>query len=201
MNPPSKNVERGAAPREHLLGVATRLFAERGYEGTSIDAVLTATGVSRGSLYHHFKGKDALFDAVLEAVELDVGRRLVAAVGAGGGGDPATALRLGCLAWIGIAGDPVVRRILLIDAPGVLGWARWRELDERHAFGKIKQTVAELARDGVFDAAMVDLFAHVLLASMNEIALLVARADNQRVAIRQACAAVDELLRRLLRPT
>src|ERR1700689_1584800 len=94
----NQNVARGAANREHLLAVATALFAERGYEATSIDVVLQESGASRGSLYHHFKGKDALFEAVLEAVETDVGRRTMAA--AAGGSGPAAALRAGCLGWV-----------------------------------------------------------------------------------------------------
>jgi AcrR family transcriptional regulator len=62
----NKNVERGQATRAHLIEVATRLFATHGYDGTSIDTVLAESGVSRGSLYHHFQSKDALFLAVLE---------------------------------------------------------------------------------------------------------------------------------------
>ena len=73
----NQNVARGAATREHLLAVATALFAERGYEATSIDAVLQESGASRGSLYHHFKGKDVLFEEVLEVLETDVGRRTI----------------------------------------------------------------------------------------------------------------------------
>ena len=56
------NVARGAATREHLLAMATALFAGRGYEATSIEAVLHESGVSRGSLYHHLEGKDILFE-------------------------------------------------------------------------------------------------------------------------------------------
>ena len=73
----NKNVERGQATRAHLIDVATRLFAERGYDGTSIEAVLADSGVSRGSLYHHFRGKDALFWAVLEGVAARVGQQLL----------------------------------------------------------------------------------------------------------------------------
>src|SRR6266536_2500416 len=98
----NRNVARGAATREHLLSVATALFAARGYEATSIEAVLDAAGTSRGSLYHHFKGKDALFEAVLEALETDVGRRTVAA--SAGAPSVTAALRAGCLAWVRIAG-------------------------------------------------------------------------------------------------
>ena len=57
----NKNVERGRATRAHVIEVATRLFAEHGYDDTSIEAVQAGSAVSRGSLYHHFPGKEALF--------------------------------------------------------------------------------------------------------------------------------------------
>src|ERR1700759_2647290 len=60
---PGKRAAQGRATRGQLIEVATRLFTEHGYEGTSIEAVLSAAGVSRGALYHHFAGKEALFEA------------------------------------------------------------------------------------------------------------------------------------------
>src|ERR1700749_3597176 len=125
----NKNVERGQATRTHLIEVATRLFTSPGYEGTSIEAVLAESGASRGSLYHHFAGKDALFLAVLENVGTMVAAQVTAAMA--GAGAPVAELRAGSLAWIRLAADPVIRQVMLIDAPVVLGWERWRELDEQ----------------------------------------------------------------------
>ncbi len=198
MKQPNRNVARGIATREHLVGVAMRLFAERGYDDTSIDLVLQEAGVSRGALYHHFAGKEALFAAVLEAVYAEVERR--GAIAIGGVRDPIAALKAGCLAWVQIARDPVVQRILLIDAPAVLGWHRWRALDERHALGTIRAALMVFAGAGGLDAALVDMLAHALLAAMNEIALIIATADDPEAATRAGAAAVDELLERLLRP-
>ena len=192
----NQNVARGAATREHLLAVATALFAERGYEATSIDAVLQESGVSRGSLYHHFKGKDALFEAVLEALETDVGRRTIAA--AAGATGPAAALRAGCLEWIRIARDPVIQQILLIDAPSVLGWQRWRALEERHALGLIKGAVAAIAGQGGLAPELVEVFSHVVLAAIDEIALFVARSDSPDADMLAGTGAIDEVLSRLL---
>jgi AcrR family transcriptional regulator len=192
----NQNVARGAVTREHLVTVATALFAERGYEGTSIEAVLREAGVSRGSLYHHFAGKDALFEAVLEALETDVGRRTLEA--AAGAPDATAALRAGCLAWVRMAGDPVVQRVLLVDAPSVLGWERWRDLEERHALGLIKTALGAIAEDGGLAPDLVDVFSHVILATMNEIALLVARSGDTGPAMRAGAGAIDEVLFRLL---
>jgi AcrR family transcriptional regulator len=189
---PNRNVARGAATRDHLLAVATALFAERGYEETSIEAVLQEAGVSRGSLYHHFKGKDALFEAVLEALETEIGRRTIEA--AATETTPAGELRAGCLAWIKLAQDPVVQRILLVDAPSVLGWDRWRALEERHALGLILAVVGAIAEEGGLDPSLVDIFSHVVMATMNEISLLLARSGGSEAA----GAAVEEVLSRLL---
>src|SRR5215471_11688033 len=94
----NKNVERGRATRAQVIEVATRLFAERGYDGTSVEEVQAAAGISRGSLYHHFPGKEALFWAVLE----EVGARIAEQEEeiARDAPDPVATLRAGALAWI-----------------------------------------------------------------------------------------------------
>jgi hypothetical protein len=92
----------------------------------------------------------------------------------------------------------VVQRIVLIDAPAVLGWERWREIEEENALGNLRAAMQAMVDDGRLDAALVDPFAHMLLAAVNELALLVARADDTATAQRQAEVAVDELLTRLL---
>jgi AcrR family transcriptional regulator len=192
----NKKIDRGRATRDHLVAVATGLFTEHGYDGTSIEAVLRAADVSRGALYHHYPGKDALFAAVLTAVYERVEADGVQAVQ--GIRDPAEALRAACQAWIRVTGDPVVRRVLLIDAPAVLGWQRWRELDEQRTLGGLKAVLRLVAADGRLPVARVDFFAHVLLAGLNEIAMLVARAEDPAAAAAEAEEATGDLLDRLL---
>ncbi len=192
----NKNVERGRTTRAQLIAVATDLFARRGYDGTSIEGVLAESGASRGSLYHHFKSKEALFLAVME----DVGARATgpAAEAMADAADSLAALRIGCLAWIRLAGDPVVRQITLIDAPAVLGWQRWRDLDEQGPLGVIRGLLADAARAGRIPAPHVDAFAHIVLAALNELALVIARADKPDQALAAGESAVEEFLDRLL---
>ncbi len=178
-----------------MIAIARRMFADRGYEDTSIEAVLKEAGVSRGSLYHHFASKEALFEAVAEDVETSVGEQTLAA--ASGSVGPVAALRAGFLAWIRLAGDPVVRRILLIDAPSVLGWERWRAMEEAHALGLIRAVLQVLAAEGKLRPELAGTLAHVLLASVNEVALLVARSQDQEAAMQAGADAIDELLQRL----
>ena len=191
----NKNVERGQATRAHLVDVATQLFAAHGYDGTSIEAVLAEAGVSRGSLYHHFAGKDALFWAVLEGVAARVGEQLTALER--DAPDPVAALRVGYLGWVRLASDPVVQQTVLIDAPAVLGWQRWREIDEQN-LGWIKAALTYAADAGRIERRHVDVFAHIVLAAANEVALKVARADDPAATLPDAESAFAEFLDRLL---
>jgi len=194
-----RRVDRGQATRQRLIEVATALFAERGYEGASIEAVLEQAGVSRGSLYHHFSSKERLFEAVVEVVQARVGEATLAAAGAGGQTEAHELIRAAELAWIRLAGDPMVRRILLIDAPTVFGWRRWRD-KEQAGLGALKGVLQAAADAGRVPAEHVDAFAHILLATGNEMALVIALADDVAAAQASAESAVDEFLTRLLQP-
>jgi AcrR family transcriptional regulator len=189
-------VEKGQATRRQLVGAATELFATQGYEATSIDNVLESAGVSRGALYHHFPGKEQLFEAVLEDVEAQLAGEVVAAAEAVG--DPAKSLQACCLAWLQRLRDPVIRRIVLVDAPSVVGWARWREIDECHWFGLLKSALAESLPQSRLDPVSLDVLAHMLLAALNELAFVIARAEDPEAAAQAGEAAVVDLLGRLL---
>jgi AcrR family transcriptional regulator len=194
----SKRAAQGQATREQLIEVATRLFAERGYEDTSIEAVLAAAGVSRGALYHHFAGKDALFSAVLEGVEGGIFAKLTAAIS--GAPDDFARVETAALTWIGMAGDPMIQRIVLIDAPSVLGVDYWRGAGEQAAVGAMRELLQPISDAGRLAPELVDPFARMILAALDELAVVIARAEDQETAMANGSAAVRELLRRLLAP-
>jgi len=195
---PGKRAAQGRATRGQLIEVAAGLFAERGYEGTSIEAVLAAAGVSRGALYHHFANKEALFKAVVTAVSERATAQLVVAVG--DRTDPVDVVRTAALAWIDLAGDPVIQRIVLVDAPSVLGWEQWRAMDEGRTVGIVAQMLQAVSDTGRLPAEFVQPFAHMILAALDEAAMVVARAPDTRTAVAESRQAVEELLNRLLRP-
>lgn len=195
---PGKRAAQGRATRDQLIEVATRLFAEHGYEGTSIEAVLSAAGVSRGALYHHFAGKEALFEAVVQAVSDRVTADLGPLISQSP--DALAALHTAAQAWIDLAGDPVIQRVVLVDAPSVLGWDRWRAMDDGRTLGAMRALLQAVSDSGQLPPHLVDPFAHMLLAALDEIALVIARADDTGTALAEGHAAVAELLNRLLRP-
>lgn len=194
---PGKRAAQGRATRDLLVDIATRLFAEQGYEDTSIEDVLNAAGVSRGALYHHFAGKEALFETALKQVEDRVTAGLLEVIT-----DSPTALaalNAAALGWIAVAGDPAISRIMLIDAPSVLGWERWR-MSGGQALVAMRAMLQAVAAEGRLAPGLVNAFAHILMASLDEIALMIAQADDKAAAMAEGRTAVEELLRRLIVP-
>jgi AcrR family transcriptional regulator len=189
---------RGQATRRRLLAAARELFGEHGYDATSIEAVLDASGVARGALYHHFQSKAALFDAVAKEVFVEIADQTSAA--GGGSADPLERLRAGAHAWLRMALDPAVQRIALLDPQTVLGWTRWRELDEQYTLGGLRASFRRLTAEGRIPDGEGELLAQMLLAALNEAALFIAYAEDQQAAVDTGRAAVDTLLDRLARP-
>jgi AcrR family transcriptional regulator len=190
-------IEKGLATR--VIRAGRRLFGERGYDATSIQLVLSRSGVARGALYHHFASKEALFDAVLERVTADVADQAATAARAAGD-EPVAQLRAASNTWLEVALDPAIQRITLLDAPSVVGWSRWRELDEQHTLGGLKATLQRIADDGRLPAESVDILAHMILAAVAEAALMIARSDEPEAALESGRAAVETLLGRLVGP-
>src|SRR5258708_1526453 len=114
----AKSIDKGPTTRQRIVQLATRRFAGQGYAGTSVEGLLDELGISRGALYHHFRAKEELFEAVLEAIEAELAQGVVTAVR--GVADPVDRLRAGCAAWLRLAQDAAIRQVVLIDAPAVL---------------------------------------------------------------------------------
>ena len=150
---------------------------------------------ARGSLYHHFENKEALFDAVLDRVVAEAAAE--AGRAAAQYDDPVESLRAGCGAWLRLSLDRAVQQIALVDAPAVLGWARWRELDEQYTLGGVRQSLQRLADAGRVPPAQVDALANMLLAAVGEAALLIVTAADPEAALAEGIAAFETLLERL----
>lgn len=186
--------DRSAATRDRLVAEARRLFAAQGFSEVPADAIVAAAGVTRGAMYHQFADKTALFDAVLEAVEADIARRLADSVAAAGISDPVEAMRHAVRTWLQICVEPEIHRIALIDGPSVLGWAHWREVCQRHVFGLVQALLMAGIDLGRIRAQPVRPLAHVLMGASDEAALYVAEATDRE----QARAAMMEVLDRLI---
>ena len=188
--------ERSAATQHALISAARALWGERGYADVGTPEIAAAAGVTRGAMYHQYPDKAALFRAV---VETEVMQRLSASVTAAQPGSPAAALRIAADAWLEIATEPEVRRLVLIDAPAVLGWAAFRELGQRYGLGMTEQLLAGAIDAGELRPQPVRPLAAVLLGAVDEGALLIAEADDPEAARAEVSDVVAGLLDGLLR--
>jgi AcrR family transcriptional regulator len=133
------------ATRASLVSQATSLFASRGYAGTSLEDVATASQVTRGAVYHHFDGKIALFEAVLESQEKEAEEHISAAAT---DPDPLVSARLALDAYLDKCCDPVYARLVWQEGPLALGWHRWREFEENHCYGFVERFIRSLMESG-----------------------------------------------------
>ena len=193
--------QRRDSTRAALLGAGRRLFATQGYENVAAEQIVEAAGVTRGALYHHFDGKPGLFEAVFLEIERELMTRFPLEEFLAG--DPLAALRAGVARFLEISLEGEVQQIALIDAPSVLGWARWHQIEAEHGLGLIQAGLdAAVAAGQLKDLPTVDL-ANALLGSLTESALAVARAQDQEAAQRRAeqvlLALLDGLARESVR--
>jgi AcrR family transcriptional regulator len=188
--------EQRAATTARLIEVAREQFTTHGYADAPTEDIVRIAGVTRGALYHHFGSKEGLFHAVLDAVQHDVGERVEAAAGQVEG--TWEQLIAGCAAFLEASRDPQVQRIMLIDAPAVLGWAAWRELDAQYSMKSLGEALAALQAQGELAPLSLDALTHLLSGAMNEAALWIAQSD-QPAALDEAVAALRHLLAALRR--
>jgi len=175
----STREERAEATRAQLLAAALPLFAERGYASVGTEDVVRAAGLTRGALYHHFADKKALFAAVFEQLEQDLVTSLGATMAAArDGADPVSWLAAGMGSFLDACVEPAVLRISLLDAPTVLGWARWREVDERYGLGAVIAALEYAMAAGALRPQPARPLAHLLLAALGEAAQLIANAEH-----------------------
>ncbi|MGH8861450.1 MAG: TetR/AcrR family transcriptional regulator, partial [Jatrophihabitantaceae bacterium] len=148
---------------------------------------------TRGALYHQFADKADLFAAVVEAVEIEVTRRIDEIVSSSTEPDVIALMKLGADAWLAQCADPAISRILLVDAPAVLGWARWREIGLRHGLGLVQGLLQHAISVGRIAQQPVEPLAHVLIGALDEAALYVVRhaePDWARSEVRRVLGAV-----------
>jgi AcrR family transcriptional regulator len=167
--------------RAALVAAARRLFAEKGYHATGTPELVAAAGVTRGALYHHFADKEALFEAVFRQVEGELVDS--AADSVRNQPDPWRQLQDGGQAFLKlVAANRDMQRILLIDGPAVLGWRRWRELDTGTTLGLMTVSFTGLIEAGTIAAQPVEPLAHLVLAALNEAALVIAHSHDPEAA-------------------
>ncbi len=175
---PRTQSERTEATRGALMDAARRLFTERGYDAVGTEEIVRAAGVTRGALYHHFGGKAELLEAVYERLEAESTERVARIVLGSELESPLEAMKAGVEAFLDECAKPELQRIVLHDAPAVLGWDRWREIAAANGLGLIEASLAAAIEAGEIRPLPVRPLAHLLLGALDEAAMLIARAED-----------------------
>jgi AcrR family transcriptional regulator len=186
--------ERTAATRALLLEAGRRLFATDGYAAVSTQTIVDSAGVTRGALYHQFGDKAGLFAAVYEDVERDVVAAIMERIASAAPASQLAAMRIGARLFLDECSSPKVQRIVLIDAPAVLGWDHWRAVGMRYGLGVVEAMLVQAIADGVIPDQPTRPTAHVLLGALDEAALYVSRAEDPAMALEQMYAVCDRLI-------
>lgn len=169
---PSLRAEQVAQTRAALIAAGRHLFGRDGFADTSVEDLAREARVTIGALYHHFPTKAALFETVFEAVHAEL--LTASAVAAQDASDEIELLTLGTEAFLDAVLQPDIQRIIIIDAPAVLGLARFTELDERYAFAAISAALEAAAASGKLRARDPATLARLLLGAMTRGAMLIA---------------------------
>lgn len=190
--------ERTGATRAALIAAARELFAEHGYASVATEQIVKRAGVTRGALYHHFDGKRDLLRAVYEQIESELARRLGEAAEPGAGS--LETLATGAELFLDACLEPEVQRIALHDAPAVLGWEEWREIGARYGLGLIEALLSAGMEAGEIRRQPLTSLSHALLGALDEVAMLVARAEDPVVARAEAGETIAGLVEALRPP-
>jgi AcrR family transcriptional regulator len=192
--PKSRRELYSEATRAALLETATAMFAERGFARTSLDDIAVATQVTRGAVYHHFESKQAVFEAVFDALEQDMAARLVRA--AQGQPDAWEAGMAALDAFLDLCCEDRYGRLCWLEGPIALGWARWMDYEKKYAYALIDGFLQAARAEGLVvdvpDPTGSQLVFHLLGGAGRTIA---EAPPAERGAVRDGCAAT---IRRML---
>lgn len=165
-----------------ILDAGRALMTEAGYAGVTVDDVTARAGVAKGAFYHHFPSKQALLDAVVDRLQGEIADELRAdrAPDPLSSDDLAAALE----GYLTRAAHPSRRRLVLVEGPAVLGWERWREIDDVHFAGMTHAALTAILPPGT-DPERVAAVTRLLLGAVMEAAMATGRApDPERAAPR-----------------
>jgi len=178
-----------------VLAAARAAFGTKGYARTSVDEIAAAARVTKGAVYHHFAGKEALFRAVWSEVEAEALARTAQA--AKGKGSPIDQIVARVDAYLEVALDDEVRQITLIDGPTVLGLEPDGPADQHPGHVALRSFIATAIGRG----QIVDLDPGVLAHLVGGLALLggllIARAADPEAVRATLGHALEAMLRGL----
>lgn len=182
------------ATRAKLLASARQAFGSLGYAHTSMDDLTAEAGLTRGALYHHFGDKKGLLAAVVAQIDGEMDQRLMAI--SSQVADPWEAFCQRCRAYLHMALEPEIQRIVLQDARAVLADSK---AGEEQCIETLGALLSQLMQAQVVEAAAPMALARLINGSLVEAALWIANAEQPAQKLDESLGGLQLLLRGLRR--
>jgi|SRR5687767_5804714 len=179
---------QGEATQRTLRRHARKLFAQKGYSAANTNELVGRARVTKGALYHHFANKRDLYAAVVEDLEQELVARIEAA--AAGERDPWERLAAMCRAYLDACRDPALARMLVLEAPVVLGWKTWCNLEQKYEVAAFARCLSEA---GTLQEP-AETLAQVILGALTTGARVIATAADPDAARADVQKTIDRLL-------
>lgn len=182
------------ATKRALVDVAEQLFTTHGYSATSLDAIVAGADVTKGALYHHFSGKQAVFEAAFERVESRASSGIARATE--GHDDPWEKAQAGLRAFLEAVQEPAYRQVVISDGPSVLGHERFREQEERSTYAIVDEIVRSALGTDAYDLddAMLDTFTRIFFGAMSAAGGAVAVSQDPAAAAARVELAIGTIM-------
>ena len=190
--------QQSQATTKRLIRFAMKEFSSKGYARASTEAIVRDAGVTRGALYHHFNGKKDLFYAVFKEAQREIGRMIEEQ--ADSEADLWEGLISGCKAFLSACSNPELQQIVVIDAPSVLDWNTYREVDTDmpgSGLSLLKECLQGLIDQRTIKSLPIEALAHLLSGAMDEAAVWIAQSKNSPMALKEAQNALEVLMESL----
>lgn len=184
-----------AETRAKLLGAARHAFGTVGYADASMDELTAAVGLTRGALYHHFGDKKGLLRAVISEIDDEMNERL--RIVSASAADEWAGFRDECTAYIEMALEPEIQRIVLRDGPAVLG-DPWNWPTQSACIRSMTASLETLVADRILLAIDPEAAARLISGATQHAAQWIAHAENPQAASHRAIAAFNAMLDGLL---
>ncbi len=186
------NRQRSEKTSAQLIEIARKLFASQGYSETSLEKIVQNAGMTRGALYHHFKGKKGVFLAVFENALAEIASRLMRVESEN---NPAWDSFMACTyEFYKACLDSDLQRIVLIDGPAVLGWDVWRQVDQDNTFDILRTHLKELLDTGIIHPMPIEPLTHFISGAVNETVLWIAGSENPEKNFNETWSALETVL-------
>ena len=186
-------IKQGEQTKTKLVNCACKLFAKDGFRVTRFDTVAKQQGLTTGALYHHFKDKAALFEGAFEACAHNVAQKVFEA--ADKSDNPIDGIVAGCVAYIETVTSPKYKRIMLEDSISVLGWVKWKEIDDRTSESGLLSAIEDAQAKGLINPSIPSkILTRFISGGTNELALWVAEGQNKKMTLIET----EEVIRRIL---